>query len=758
MVTTRSKTQSLPPTRVLIPRDESEEPDEDEYQPEIRVPKRPRTKVEKEEKETVVAFSLMDLPHELLHEASSLIGTGLIRNIAAWDLISLSRTSKLWRELLMKRTAEKIWLFAESNIPELPAYPWSNMSPVRYATLLFTKNCTVCGETTTIGADPYLMVRLCNECRETEQVVTLPDSSFFIHTVFVRLVELVGREYQWSVPEKLVCITTMMTFRKKNAEKRPRGSGSLKYCLRKELEEIRATYSELVQPGCEVAFTRWKTEVKDELTLRKEFASTLRSFLRLIENTRYDELEKIKRERSNEVKKRLLALGYTESELKIHYSLLNKWRGLVEHPKVLSDRVWENLLPKLTSLLEANKAQAAEDAKVSRKAKREAELHRLLREFKLETHPLADMVRALGYEPKLPEPAPSNGAAPEPVITPACVTRFLNTYPFPDTYTALEWPFFKDIPKQEMSLEEVKVLFDAHREEVEKETEAWRTRIECRLTQKILLDESLPPLSDIVEVNGSTHSTMSLPPLTQLLLRADTIFATSKDTSFDDQILHYPLFIPTKDKFWSYGWPQTICVNQYAFHTKACEVARALLQDLDKPDASGLEMNSVGKVFRCKRCTFLRPFNWDGIIKHYLYEHQISALISSSTPRFKTRHAITFEVTHNLENGGLVIEEAGEDKSAPVPCDPVYCLPCKNHGRMFVGVEQGQMERHLESVHGVLSGVQNIHWGLVSDSGTFLENGGAWRARWDEYYDEREKDHSQDLSVGVAEVSSSNVV
>ncbi|KAG8760143.1 hypothetical protein FRC11_000823 [Ceratobasidium sp. 423] len=391
-----------------------------------------------------------------------------------------------------------------------------------------------------------------------------------------------------------------MTFRKKNAEKRPRGSGSLKYCLRKELEELRATYCELSQPGCEVAFTRWKAEVKDELNLRKEFANTLRSFLRLVENTRYEELEKIKRERSNEVKKRLLALRYTESELKIHYSLLNKWRALVEQPRVLSDRVWENLLPKLIPLLEANKAQAEEDAKASRKAKRQAELHRLLREFKLETHPLAGMVRALGYEPKLPEPAPLNAAASEPASTPACMTRFLNTYPFPDTYTALEWPFFKDITKQEISLKEVKVLFDAHREEMEKEIETWRRRIECRLTQKILLDESLPPLSDLVEVNGDTHSTMSLPPLTQLLLRADTIFATSKDASFDDQILHYPLFIPTKDKFWSYGWPQTICVDQYVFHAKACEVARALLKDLDKPNASGLEMDSAGKVFKCK--------------------------------------------------------------------------------------------------------------------------------------------------------------
>ncbi|CUA73557.1 hypothetical protein RSOLAG22IIIB_10882 [Rhizoctonia solani] len=71
---------------------------------------------------------------------------------------------------------------------------------------------------------------------------------------------------------------------------------------------------------------------------------------------------------------------------------------------------------------------------------------------------------------------------------------------------------------------------------------------------------------------------------------------------------------------------------------------------------------------------------------------------------------------------------------------------------MFVGVEQGQMDCYLKNVHNVPSGVQNIHWGLVSDSGTFLENGGAWRERWDEYYDEQPKAHGPDLSVELSGV------
>ncbi|CUA69336.1 hypothetical protein RSOLAG22IIIB_14001 [Rhizoctonia solani] len=173
------------------------------------------------------------------------------------------------------------------------------------------------------------------------------------------------------------------------------------------------------------------------------------------------------------------------------------------------------------------------------------------------------MVKALGYEPKLPEPTTSNGTTSGMATTAAYVSKFLSNYPFPDTYTALEWPCFQDITAKDISLENVKVLFDTHREQVKKHTETWRRKIECGLTHRVLLDEGLPPLSDMVEVNGSTESTVSLSPLTQLLLRADIIFTTNKDAAYDEKLYHYPLFIPTKDTFWSYGWPQTIGVSQW---------------------------------------------------------------------------------------------------------------------------------------------------------------------------------------------------
>ncbi|CAE6456288.1 unnamed protein product [Rhizoctonia solani] len=137
-------------------------------------------------------------------------------------------------------------------------------------------------------------------------------------------------------------------------------------------------------------------------------------------------------------------------------------------------------------------------------------------------HPLAQMVRALGYKPKLPELATSNRVAsgsgadstpgPGTATIPAYITHFLNTYPFPDTYTALEWIFFKDISKQDMSLKELKSWFDANHLQIDFHVWLWRDKIECKLIPKVPKDKAWG--DDDVEVKGSMDSTATLPSMT----------------------------------------------------------------------------------------------------------------------------------------------------------------------------------------------------------------------------------------------------
>ncbi|KAH7332921.1 hypothetical protein B0J17DRAFT_619403 [Rhizoctonia solani] len=83
------------------------------------------------------SYGLVDMPDEIFAEIFSGVQPG--------DLLSLSVTCKLVRNVLMKKSAVNIWKSAEGNVPHLPAYPWSNMTPPAYATLLFSKSCTVGG-------------------------------------------------------------------------------------------------------------------------------------------------------------------------------------------------------------------------------------------------------------------------------------------------------------------------------------------------------------------------------------------------------------------------------------------------------------------------------------------------------------------------------------------------------------------------------------------------------------------------------------
>jgi hypothetical protein len=162
-------------------------------------------------------------------------------------------------------------------------------------------------------------------------------------------------------------------FKKKDAERRPRGSGLIRHCLRKELEEIRNTRRSLSEPSCLVALIRWMQEVRDEVKLRQEvgflepismdqfsyvlvWIQTMRVFVlhrkcslaRAFDHSSttsnrvgsdysfcFSELLMVL---SARIEQRPLALGWTKEELTFRYPHYNKWHTLVEQPRPLTDR------------------------------------------------------------------------------------------------------------------------------------------------------------------------------------------------------------------------------------------------------------------------------------------------------------------------------------------------------------------------------------------------------------------------------------
>ncbi|KAG9090256.1 hypothetical protein FS749_000703 [Ceratobasidium sp. UAMH 11750] len=81
------------------------------------------------------------------------------------DILSLARTTKHFRTLLMQPSAKHIWSAAERNVVGLPPCP-EYMDEPAYAALVFAKSCSECGMSVSRRMDAVLGVKLCNGCRE----------------------------------------------------------------------------------------------------------------------------------------------------------------------------------------------------------------------------------------------------------------------------------------------------------------------------------------------------------------------------------------------------------------------------------------------------------------------------------------------------------------------------------------------------------------------------------------------------------------
>ncbi|CAE7089075.1 unnamed protein product [Rhizoctonia solani] len=96
----------------------------------------------------------------------------IIRHVALPDLLSLSRSSKFFHQMLMTRSATTlgIWQTAVENVPGLPACPKDLCEP-QYAALIYSKHCSMCGTSVAKPMDPYLNIRLCKDCIELQYVL-----------------------------------------------------------------------------------------------------------------------------------------------------------------------------------------------------------------------------------------------------------------------------------------------------------------------------------------------------------------------------------------------------------------------------------------------------------------------------------------------------------------------------------------------------------------------------------------------------------
>ncbi|KDN42385.1 hypothetical protein RSAG8_06876, partial [Rhizoctonia solani AG-8 WAC10335] len=308
---------------------------------------------------------IMKMPVEVFMEIAPYVNPG--------DLISLVRTSKFFRAMLLDRSAAPLWQRSLSNIPDLPPCPTGMVEP-QYAALIFTRNCTICGvQAVTSKPDPYLRVRLCSSCRDKELVERSPHSFY----------PGCGN----TVPYTL----NIKKFRR-SYHKDP------VYILRMQEQEHERMKNEFICNGDTVGRVEWNKQRLAAWETQREEGDEILKYINSAAESRSNELHDLKAGRREQIHERLKALGWDERYFDLWQgggASRRQWHTLVDAPKPLTERTWTNILPKLTQLLEENRPRVDEHEREQRLNKRLSDVQDLLRKFKKDTDPYRPIVAAL---------------------------------------------------------------------------------------------------------------------------------------------------------------------------------------------------------------------------------------------------------------------------------------------------------------------------------------------------------------------------
>ncbi|CAE6473821.1 unnamed protein product [Rhizoctonia solani] len=614
---------------------------------------------------------LVNMPVDIFTEVASHLLPG--------DIISLARSNKFFRSLLMNRSAIHIWHGAMKNVEGLPPCP-EGMSEPHYLSLLFSKTCSMCGATARVNMDTFLLVRLCGPCRNKH---LMPLSA--VPPALVPLIQF-GESI---APSKRRCGL---------------------YVLREDFKALLADYEEKKRSNDSSALELWTKERMAIIHEQHNQGSVFHQFLETMQWDREQELVDMKAARLSEIKRRLAEMGWTEKDMEFSWwsSRTRDWFELVLQAKPITDRIWANLQPKLIPLLETNRDERLAMERETRKRGRRARLSELFLEIKKVNSPDLEL------------------QAPNPI------TRLSNTIPtidfthrepFPDFPHTLDWPLVQNLYETDSSVTEMEATFEENRDEIEALVTEWKDRIQAHFVN-LLRDgckdqvEVLRPA--IVTCDDDLDSPANISDDLKLILRADSLFYQTRTSDLPKRPISYGSFLFLEGLYGSHSgylpaFPRPPPnLDHVHWYPEAHEAARQLLADMGKPDATYPEMKSIGNVFACGRCHEDDRRNWDEMVQHYVDQKQLHAEIQAhlsdagityndvhSSTILTDRPMITDYAAKTLENG----PEAGS--GYPQMCKVCEKIPAVGE----VLVPEPVILKHLLNVHGITEPEVDEHYG-----------------------------------------------
>ncbi|KAH7337547.1 hypothetical protein B0J17DRAFT_663398 [Rhizoctonia solani] len=466
----------------------------------------------------------------------------------------------------MSRESEPIWRSARLNLIGLPPCPKEISEPI-YAALLFSKICTLCGRRALQRMDPTLLERLCGQCKKT-RLVDVAHHKVDISLVLTSTTILPGYSVGWS----------------------RRGP----WCFYDDAQVAKTKLDELEIAGDEVAKQFWIKRRREVVKTREQNSEPLKEWLQHLEMEREAELVRRRTARETEIKTRLQQLGHDERDM--DFQNFSGWFSLVHNASPLTDKAWKQLLPRLLKIIKVNRRERIELEREDRSTQ--------ISEWAWDVCGSKVFYLCRGNYSKR-----QNLNATEILLN------------------GLEdLQEVKPLLNEDWSDDEFENNFESQKPKLTDVLINWVDQQEARLISMMPHDVCIPDFNFQGSKSSTTYLTgddyytripiAALPTSTQKLLRADTIFMrasteSGQKTENNDARTQVCYFYPHFD-----GHP-----DAFIFSDLASEIAKNLLACLGRPNASHLEMESVGYALDCGMCPEICSVGWRDIIEHCLKEH-----------------------------------------------------------------------------------------------------------------------------------------
>ncbi|KAM5540116.1 hypothetical protein V8D89_006256, partial [Ganoderma adspersum] len=280
---------------------------------------------------------LMNMPLDVFFQVAA--------HLHPLDMLNLSRASKSLRSIVLAKSTRSAWIASLATVDRLPSCP-ANMSEPLHAALLFDQYCFLCGVDRARWVDYTIRLRLCKACYKTNilkgSAILGPDQVDVFQTLPLFPCET-GSDYERA--ERFI-----------SEERR---TAAQKYYAT-DVHAMIDNHASLQRKSGKAA-SQFVEETLLSVSLAHEYAVEVLAWLKGKSLTKQLSNIQIISDRRATIIARLQELGYTEDEFPEDEQAA-AWEKLVNQPKPLTDRIWNNLLPKLEELLSLEQYRRTQEA------------------------------------------------------------------------------------------------------------------------------------------------------------------------------------------------------------------------------------------------------------------------------------------------------------------------------------------------------------------------------------------------------------